>query len=124
MEKPKKRISAVVKFAAAVIILAAVSFTVGCPFYRLTGLRCPGCGISRMLLSIVRLDFKSAFFYNPALFCLCPLWATGGAVYKMLKAKGNQKSAERAKNALVYFSVALLVAFGILRNLFTLGFPQ
>ena len=37
------------------------------------GIKCAGCGLSRMLISIVKLDFVSAFWYNPFLFVTGPL---------------------------------------------------
>ena len=37
------------------------------------GIKCAGCGLSRMLISIVKLDFVSAFCYNPFLFVTGPL---------------------------------------------------
>lgn len=37
------------------------------------GIKCAGCGLSRMLISMVKLDFVSAFRYNPFLFVTGPL---------------------------------------------------
>ena len=52
-----------------------------CPFHALTGLNCPGCGVSRMLLSLLRLDFAAAFRYNAVLFCMLPLLDMALGVY-------------------------------------------
>ncbi|MDR2801840.1 MAG: DUF2752 domain-containing protein [Prevotellaceae bacterium] len=38
-----------------------------CPFYLLTGFQCPGCGSQRAIHSLLHLDFKQAFLYNPLL---------------------------------------------------------
>jgi hypothetical protein len=38
-----------------------------CPFRLLTGFRCPGCGSQRAIHSLLHLDFKQAFLYNPLL---------------------------------------------------------
>ena len=46
-------------------ILAQKNIGIPCLFYRLTGLKCPGCGNTRAALSLLRLDFSAAFFYNP-----------------------------------------------------------
>lgn len=35
-----------------------------CIFKLITGYKCPGCGITRCLFSLIKLDFKSAFSYN------------------------------------------------------------
>jgi len=44
-----------------------------CPIYTVTGLLCPGCGITRMMLALARLDFSSAFAANPLLFVTGPV---------------------------------------------------
>lgn len=41
-----------------------------CLFNEITHLYCPGCGISRMFISIFHLEFYQAFRYNPLLFIL------------------------------------------------------
>ena len=35
-----------------------------CPFYMLTGLKCPGCGSQRAIHSLLHLDFIGAIRYN------------------------------------------------------------
>ena len=114
-----KRLSAAVKFAAALFVLAAVSFTLGCPFYRLTGLKCPGCGVSRMILSVFRGEFSAAFFYNPVIFCLLPLWAVCLLLHYFSK-----RPRKGFENAVLYGSIAALAVFGVLRNIFPMGFPS
>ena len=46
------------------------SFYIPCFFHKITGFYCPGCGITRMLLSLLHLDFYQAFRWNPFLFLL------------------------------------------------------
>lgn len=43
-----------------------------CPVLFLTGISCPGCGLSRAWLSALKLDFSSAMYYHP-LFWTVPL---------------------------------------------------
>ena len=43
-----------------------------CPFYILTGLQCPSCGIQRALHHLLQLQFKEAFWYNPFLIISIP----------------------------------------------------
>ncbi len=38
---------------------------IGCPIKYLTGVSCPGCGMTRAYLSLLRLDFAGAFYYHP-----------------------------------------------------------
>ena len=50
-----------------------------CPFYEVTGLQCPGCGITHLVLCLLRGDIGGAFSYNP--FVL-----VGGIYYVLLYA--------------------------------------
>lgn len=43
-----------------------------CVFKGIIGLPCPGCGLTRAILSLLRFDLKNAFFYHP-LFLIPPL---------------------------------------------------
>ncbi len=36
-----------------------------CPMKVFLGIPCPGCGVSRALMSVLRLDFAAAFEFNP-----------------------------------------------------------
>ncbi len=36
-----------------------------CPIKIIFGIPCPGCGITRAFLSLIRFDFKKAFEYHP-----------------------------------------------------------
>ena len=44
-----------------------------CPFWKFTGLLCPGCGVTRMCLALLRLDLAGAWRANPALLLALPV---------------------------------------------------
>ena len=48
----------------AFYILARNKIALGCIFYQLTGLQCPGCGNSRALIALLEMNFKKAISYN------------------------------------------------------------
>ena len=58
---------------AAAAGLAALSclLGVGCPIRYVTGIPCPGCGLTRAYWAVLHLDFAAAFSYHP-LFWLVP----------------------------------------------------
>ena len=58
---------------AYLIFVLCTGIGIPCIFYEITGLKCVGCGISRMLVSIVKLDFAAAFSYNAFLFVTGPV---------------------------------------------------
>ena len=51
-------------------IMAAFYLTHGCPVRFLTGIACPGCGMSRAAMALLRLDFNLAFEMHPLVFLL------------------------------------------------------
>lgn len=52
---------------------AESAFFPKCPFLLLTGgLRCPGCGSQRAIHSLLHLEFKEAFLYNPLVIISIP----------------------------------------------------
>ncbi len=87
-----------------------------CPIYWITGLQCPGCGISRMFLSMLRLDFLAAFHYNPAVFCLLPIFFLVGARKVYLYIRYNKRN-DFFCDVIIWIMIAVLMLFGILRNL-------
>lgn len=45
-------------------------FNHGCPVRFFTGIACPGCGMTRALLALLKLDFALAFEMHPLVFLL------------------------------------------------------
>ena len=76
---------------SVVFCLFLLRFTLGlpCPIQYLTGISCPGCGMTRALWSLVTLDPDSAWHYHPAVFALIP--AT--VLWIILRFKGMKKAA-------------------------------
>ena len=83
--KDPLRIAAWVLVAAAALsgllhlagytLLSALPKRTLCPFKTVTGLPCPGCGITHAFLSLGRLDFSGAYAQNPLVFPLAALTA-------------------------------------------------
>lgn len=105
-----------------VIDLAYACFTsltgwgIPCLIHTITGLDCPGCGISRMFLALLRLDLVAAARYNLFVLCLLPV----GLVLFLYKAGQYIKTgstdmgfAEKVGYIIVF---ALCTVFFVLRN--------
>jgi hypothetical protein len=54
---------------------AEVSWIPKCPFYDLTGYKCPGCGTLRGIHHLLHLRFSAAWDMNPLMIVLTPLIA-------------------------------------------------
>lgn len=87
-----------------------------CLFYKITNFKCPGCGVTRMLFSLLKLDFKSAFFYNPVVFILLP-FIIFSIIYQEYIYITKRKSKLNVPKYVYYVIIIVLVLFGILRNI-------
>ena len=54
----------------AFMLIALFYLRHGCPVRLLTGISCPGCGMTRALGALLRLDFSLAFEMHPLVFLL------------------------------------------------------
>lgn len=98
-------------------------FGVPCYFYELTHLYCPGCGASRMFLYIFQFKFARAFRMNPLLFAALPFLAVylAVAMYYYIIEKQNPID-KKIPKWLPYLIVAVVIIYGILRNIPMLSF--
>lgn len=77
-------------------------------FHKITNLYCPGCGVTRMLFSLIRLDFYQAFRYNPLVFIL-------GVLYVFYKITSIKLKILFPKYV-TYILLAVMIIYGVLRN--------
>ena len=96
------------------LLIQISGYAIPCLYLATTGLRCPGCGITRMFLSMFRLDFAAAFDYNPVCLILFFVWNAIGILCFSEKVKFVQKPA--FLYAALWVTIGVLVVFGILRN--------
>lgn len=73
-ERRVREIRDMARFCVAMLLAAALLYVthVGCPIKFLTGISCPGCGMTRAWLSAVHGDIHQAIAYHP-LFWTVPL---------------------------------------------------
>ena len=87
-----------------------------CIFHKITGLYCPGCGITRALFALFELDLKKALQYNILIFIIGPF-----LLYYFIKKTYNWILSKEEKkilpNILVYLILIITILFGILRNI-------
>ena len=86
-----------------------------CIFRLITGYKCPGCGVTTMIVSLSRLNFKGAFIANSFLFITGP-FVIAEIIYSMIKNNRNEKM-PRWNTVVLYIYIAFLLIFGILRNI-------
>lgn len=92
-------------------------YGIPCAFKAITGLSCPGCGISRMFIHMLKLEWKEAFMSNQAVFVLLPLFV----IYFIRRSIIYVKSGTYHENAVTKTAIAAilvtLLVFGAVRNI-------
>lgn len=102
---------------AYVLIHKLTGFALFCPFYRTLHLYCPGCGISRMFLHLLRFEFYEAFSSNCVVFCLLPVFAAAGVWHAYKYIRYGVLRLNRAEIILAWVIVGILFAFAAVRNI-------
>ncbi len=88
---------------------------IGCPLKELFDIDCAGCGVTRMILSILRFDFYQAFRFNPCMFILLILFIIYMVyvgiciIFKKTYLKPGFKTC--------MLLIIVIIGFGILRNI-------
>ena len=99
------------------VFTSVTKIGIPCPFRLMTGYQCPGCGISRMLISLAHLDFISAYHHNPFLLLTSPiiLFMIGCCDYRYVKTGDGTLGKWKY---LMIAELAGLLLFGVFRNFF------
>lgn len=94
-----------------------------CTIYELTGLYCPGCGMTRAVISLLNLDFYQAFRYNAFSIFLLPLLGIYllTELYSWVFEKENVLFTKTPEWIFIVI-VIMLILFGILRNFSAFSF--
>lgn len=100
---------------AYLIWIKCGGFTIPCLFHEVTGLQCPGCGITRMIMAISKLDLNTALQANAFLFLTFP-FLLFLLLYSAFKWVRNERIGAKTEAAAVVYCVGLIV-FGIIRNI-------
>ena len=122
----KKRIfKSVFFFLAFILLLVAYYFIykktglgIPCPIHKITGLYCPGCGVTRLLFALMHGHIKEAFMYNQLVFIMLPflLLYIIYCTYLYITDK-KDKIISRIPKYVFIIILILVLAWGVIRNL-------
>lgn len=131
LEKPKLKSSSVERILAAAGVLAVgasvsvvwyfnpsnVSFLPVCPLYSMTGIACPGCGLTRGFHALFHGDILTALDYNAMLPIFSLILGYFFLSMVLVAVRGRGLSINYLKPQYVWTFAILTVSFAILRNL-------
>lgn len=98
-----------------VIWIKATGYMIPCMYVTTSGFLCPGCGTTRMLLSLLQLRFVDTYTYNPVTFCLFFFW--NGIALLSFWGKWPIVRNKRVLFGCFYLSLAVMLGYWIVRNI-------
>lgn len=119
----KKIILLVSIFIIYFILVFKFNIYIPCLFHKITNLYCPGCGVTRMIISLLKGNLYQAFRYNMLIFILTPFLMFFIFDYIISRKKQRDALYEKIPNSIWYILIIVLVIFGIIRNIFPFFAP-
>lgn len=101
--------------ASIVTLVVTGRVTLLCIFNSFTGYYCPGCGVTRAVISLFRGQLYQAFRYNSIIFIDIPI-ILFLEIFVKLFGKNNEKI-KRVSNIILIILVILTIMYGVLRNI-------
>lgn len=98
------------------IFVLLTDLRIPCLLYEATGILCPGCGLTRMFMSMARLRFFDAYSYNRAFFLLFFYWCAT-ALFAFV-GKPEFVRSRRFLSVSFIISIIILTIFCIVRNIY------
>ena len=126
----KKLASLIIVFLVSIIAIIGLvlvknfnpeeeSFFIPCMFHKITGLKCPGCGMTRAMHYLVNGNIKKAVWYNlmiiPGAFVL--IYSSYRYIKYLVK---NEEIVNTPLEIILKIFLAILILFMIVRNITTL----
>lgn len=115
-----------VLWLGAVLLLGGCTYAVFCRvtgwgipciFHLVTGLHCPGCGVSRMCLALLRLDIRGAWEANPAILALLPAGAVLAVRIILRYIRTGASRPTRGEEWIMIGMSVILVLYAVWRNI-------
>lgn len=104
-------------FAVGYFNPTVTRFFPACPFHELTGLNCPGCGLTRGFHALFQGDVLTALHFNAMLPVYLLLFLYLFVSLGLILIRGRGFEFRRFSPRVVYGFLVLTLVFGIVRNL-------
>lgn len=118
----KKKLLIIISLLFFLIIYLIIGKIYGlyipCVFHEITNLYCPGCGVTRMLLSLIKGQFYQAFRYNPLLFTMLPVFTFLLIDYLYNSQKNKKSLYQKIPNKIWIILLIIIIIYGVIRNIY------
>lgn len=116
MDKLRKNSNDILIVVISIInFIAIYMLDYECPWKKNFGIDCAGCGVMRMLISMIHLDFYQAFRFNPLFFLLIVFFFL--YIVYVLICKIRRVTYYHFSVNILWVLLILVVGFMILRNI-------
>lgn len=118
IEETKKIVLAVSIGFLYYMWVISTNIYIPCIFNLITGLKCPGCGITHMIVNFCQLKFSEAFVANQFLFISLPIICVVYFSREMYYIRnGTRPKRGKILRTFEYAMCIALIGFGIMRNI-------
>lgn len=98
-------------------ILVPLGLMIPCPFHLITGLQCPGCGVSRMCIALMHFRFREAAMYNLGLALCLPVLALLLIRMTLRYVRDASWALRKWEHILTICLIIFLLVWAVLRNI-------
>lgn len=98
------------------LLIRYTDFSIPCLFYRITHLKCPGCGITHMIYELSLFHWRKAMQANYFLFWTAPLLVFFVFYESLLKSKQKKKRSQMIPKIEISYLVAVML-WMLVRNI-------
>ncbi len=98
------------------VFIKITGFSIPCIFRMITGLLCPGCGITRCLTALADLQLKKAFSYNQYVFFAGPIILFLIIKNDIIYVRYGNHISSKFDNALILICIITGLLYAVIRN--------